>query len=53
MCSRILFRNFSDVAVDLKGMEKVHILYNLDHTTQFSMAAVVKSKKRKELLKLL
>ena len=25
-----LSRNFSDVAIDLKAMEKVHILYNLD-----------------------
>ena len=48
-----LSRNFSDVAIDLKAMEKVHILYNLDHTTQFSVATVVKSKKKKKLLKLL
>ena len=48
-----LSRNFSDIAIEFKAMEKVHILYILDHTTQFSMATVVKSKKKKKLLKLL
>ena len=41
-----LSRDFSDlVAVDLKAMEKVHILRIVDHATQFSAAAAVKSKK--------
>ena len=43
-----LFRNFSDIAIEFKAMEKVHILYILDHTTQFSMVTVVKSKKKEE-----
>ena len=42
-----LSRNFSDIAIEFKAMEKVHILYILDHTTQFSMATVVKSKKKR------
>ena len=42
-------RDFSDVvAVELKAMKKVHILHIADHATRFSVAAVVKTK-RKEI----
>ena len=44
-----LSRDFSDVvAVNLKAIEKVHILHIVDHATQFSVAAVVKSKRKEE-----
>ena len=44
-----LSRNFNVVAVDLKAMEKVHILHIVDHATRFSAATVVKSKKKVEI----
>ena len=45
-----LSRDFNDVvAVDLKAMEKVHILNMVNHATRFSVAAVVKSKKKEEI----
>ena len=37
---------FNVVAVDMKAMEKVHILHIVDHATRFSAAALVKSKKK-------
>ena len=42
-------RDFSVVAVDLKAMEKVHNLHIVDHATRFSVAVVVKSKKKEEI----
>ena len=45
-----LSRDFNDVvAVDLKAMEKVHILNLVNHATRFSAAAVVKFKKKEEI----
>ena len=37
------------VAVDLKTMEKVHILHIVDHATWFIAAAAVKSKEKEEI----
>ena len=44
-----LSKDFNNVVtVDLKPTHGIHILHIIDHPTQFSAAAVVKSKKKKK-----
>ena len=46
-----LSKDFNDVvAVDLKPTNGIHILHIIDHATRFSAAAVVKSKKKEEIV---
>ena len=46
-----LSKDFNDVvAVDLKPTNGIHILHIIDHATPFSPAAVVKSKKKEEII---
>ena len=46
-----LSKDFDDAgAVDLKPTNGIHILHIIDHATPFSLAAVVKSKKKEEIV---
>ena len=46
-----LSKDFNDVvAVDLKPTNGIHILHIIDHATRFSAAAVVKSKRKEEIV---
>ena len=46
-----LSKYFNDLAaVDLKSTNGIHILHIIDHATLFSPAAVVKSKKKEEII---
>ena len=44
-------KDFNDVVVvDLKPTNGIHILHIIDHATRFSVAAVVKSKRKEEIV---